>query len=134
MAKKKFLSAKDILEAQDLPEEDVEVPEWGGWVRVRALSGAERDAFEASLIEQRGRKVRTNMANARAKFVAEVCIDQDGKRIFTPADLDELGRKSAAGLDRVFSVGQRLSGMRDEDFQELTENFTPGPNGGSISD
>ena len=30
-----LLSRDAILQAQDLPHEDVEVPEWGGMVRVR---------------------------------------------------------------------------------------------------
>jgi hypothetical protein len=44
----------------------VSVPEWGGEVVVRALTGAERDAFEQSTIEQRGKSVKTNLANIRA--------------------------------------------------------------------
>ena len=38
-----LLSAAEILAADDLPTEDVEVSEWNGTVRVRALTGAERD-------------------------------------------------------------------------------------------
>ena len=45
-----FLNREAILAAEDLPRELVEVPEWGGAVYVRALTGAERDQFEASKI------------------------------------------------------------------------------------
>ncbi len=44
-----LLTKDDILGADDLATEDVEVPEWGGCVRVRALTGTERDAFEAAM-------------------------------------------------------------------------------------
>ena len=45
-----LLSKTAILCANDLQTEDVEVPEWGGAVRVRSFTGRERDAFEASMV------------------------------------------------------------------------------------
>lgn len=118
----KLLGRDAILKAQDLPFEDVNCPEWGGVVRVRALTGAERDAFEQSIVEQRGRDTRMNLANLRAKLVALTVVDENGKRIFSDKDAEALGRKSAVALSRVFEVAQRLSGMRPEDVEELTGN------------
>ena len=40
------LSKEQILQADDLKTETVEVPEWGGDVLLRELRGRERDAFE----------------------------------------------------------------------------------------
>ena len=45
-----LLSKTAILTANDLQTEDVEVPEWGGAVRVRSFTGRERDAFESSMV------------------------------------------------------------------------------------
>ena len=39
-----LLSKSAILCANDLQTEDVDVPEWGGTVRVRSFTGRERDA------------------------------------------------------------------------------------------
>ena len=47
-----YLSRDAILQREDIKTEDVEVPEWGGTVRVRGMTGVQRDAFEASLIQQ----------------------------------------------------------------------------------
>ena len=47
-----LLSKTAILTANDLQTEDVEVPEWGGAVRVRSFTGRERDAFESSMVRQ----------------------------------------------------------------------------------
>ena len=44
------LTKDQILEANDLQSESVTVPEWGGDVLVRTMTGADRDAFEASMI------------------------------------------------------------------------------------
>jgi len=118
----KLLTRDAILQAQDLPTQDVEVPEWGGTVRVRALTGAERDAFEQSIVEQRGKSTRMNLQNVRAKLVALTVVDENGNRIFSDADAKLLGQKSAAALNRVFEVAQKLSGITPEDVEELTKN------------
>lgn len=125
-----ILSKEAILSADDLVKELVEVPEWGGAVYVRALTGAERDAFEQSMVEMRtvrqGRKQETvremRLQNIRARLCALTICDEEGNRLFTDADVQALGRKSASALNRVFQVAQRLSGLTDEDVEELAGN------------
>jgi len=114
-----LLSRDAVLAATSVPIETVKVPELGGEVRVRGMTGTERDAFEASCVQGRGRKRDFNMQNLRAKMVAYCCVDDDGRRLFTDQDLDRLGAIRADVLDRLFGVAQRLSGMRDEDVEEL---------------
>lgn len=122
----KYLSREDILGASDLQYEDVEVPEWGGTVRLRGLTGSERDEFEAGIVRRRGRDVEANLQNIRAKLVSLAAVDEDGKRLFSEADVAALGRKSARALDRLFSVAQRLSGLTDNDVEELAKNSENG--------
>ena len=50
-----MLTREQILQSDDLPCETVPVPEWGGEVQVRTMTGTDRDAFEASLIGKEGR-------------------------------------------------------------------------------
>ena len=45
---RKFLSAEDILAAEDIETVDVLVPEWGGTVKLRSLSGKEAEKFVES--------------------------------------------------------------------------------------
>jgi len=126
------LSRDDILKAEDLTTEEVDVPEWGGSVLVRGMSGRERDDFEASIAVRHGGQMVQNLVNVRAKIVARCIIADDGARMFTDADVAALGEKSAAALDRVFAVASRLSGLGEGDVEELTGNFG-GPNGASSS-
>ena len=114
----KNLTRDDILNADDIKTEKVEVPEWGGDVFIRTMSGAERDDFEGSLI--RGKK--TNLANIRAKLCALVAVDADRKRLFSEKDISALGRKSAKALDRVFSAAQKLNGISSEDVEDMVKN------------
>jgi hypothetical protein len=121
------LTKADILAASDLERELVEVPEWDGAVYVQAMTGLERDGFEASIIEvrQNGKGVTTTkniFENMRAKMCARCLVDAEGVRLFTDAEVDALGAKSAAALDRVFAVAQRLNGMGRADMEELAGN------------
>lgn len=128
------LSRDDILKAADNDPEEVDVPEWGGSVLVRGMTGRERDAFEVSLMTPgRGGRREVNTANVRAKLVARCVVDDDGGRLFTDADVAELGGKSAAAVDRVYAVAARLSGMGGDDQEELTRDFALADGGGSSS-
>jgi hypothetical protein len=129
-----FLTKTQILEVDDRQAEIVAVTEWGGDVMVRGLTGAERDQFEASIISRKGRNTDVNMQNFRAKLVALSVVDPEtGARLFDDADVGALGRKSAAALQRVFDVAQRLSGLSPQDVDELTKNSESEPNDGSGS-
>lgn len=118
-----LLTADQILAADDMPTEDVEVPEWKGTVRIRMLSGAERDRFEASIAQQKGKSTKANLENLRARLVAKCAIGEDGKRLFSDSQAVALGQKSAAALDRVFEAARKLNRMTDDDVAELTEDF-----------
>lgn len=122
-----YLSRDAILAVDDVQFEDVEVPEWGGQVRVKSLTGKERDALESSMIVGKGKNANVNLNNLRAKLVARSVVDEDGKRIFTDDDIAALGAKSAAALTRVYEVAQRLSGITQEDVDELTKNSETAP-------
>jgi hypothetical protein len=108
-----------LLGATAPPQEDVHIPALGIAVTVRGMTGVERDQFEASCFEGRGKKRDFNMKNLRAKLVAYCCIDEKGNRLFSDADAIALGAVRADVIDRLFSVAQRLSGMKDEDVEEL---------------
>lgn len=128
-----YLSRDAILAADDATYEDVDVPEWGGTVRVKSLNGAQRDAFEAS-IQKLGKdgKREFDQHDFRAKFVSRVCVDHSGARLFTNADVQALSEKSAAALQRVFNVGTRLSGLTKGDIKTLEGN-SDGPSDASTS-
>ena len=133
-----YLTRDGILEREDIQTVEVECPEWGGTVRVRGMSGVERDKFEASLIveddtpsQKKGRRrraeVKTSMDNVRAKLCAWCMVDENGQRLFTDADVAALGKKSAAPLDRVYDTASRLSGITEDDVEELAQKMLEDP-------
>lgn len=119
------LSRDQILSAPDassLPLKPVKVPEWGGEVFVRSLSGAERDALEAALVSDKKGDKSDRMRNIRARFVVASACDEKGVPLFTEADIQALGNKAAKPIDRVFSVAQKLNGLSNDDVEELAGN------------
>jgi hypothetical protein len=130
-----LLGREDILKANDRPTETVPVPEWGGEVLVRGCDGHGRDEYFASMtILHRDGRQGMNSDNATAKLVARCIIDPDtSEPMFSQQDVDALGRKSGAALDRVFTVAQRLSGLTEEDMEDLGKVSVIVPNDSSIS-
>jgi hypothetical protein len=114
-----LLSADDIFKKDDTIFEVVDVPEWGGEVRLRSLTGQERDKFEAGMM---GDGKTMNMKNIRAKLVVMAAVDEAGKQLFAPNHDAALGKKSAAGLSRLYNVAARLSGLTKEDLEEIAGN------------
>jgi hypothetical protein len=127
-----LLSKDAILAAADLVTEEVPVPEWGGSVLVRGLTGQQRDDFESSMLIQAGGQLGRDLRNTRAKLAAKCMVDGDGKRLFADSDVAALGEKSAAALMRVFDVASRLSGLTEEDVAGRERDF-PGPAGSGSS-
>lgn len=129
-----LLSREQIIGSDDRKTQDVAVPEWGGTVRVRALSGRERDAYEAGIVTLAGDgSKRVSLENIRARLVSLSVVDDAGNRIFTDEDIVALGGKSASALERVFDVARKLSGLGEDDVEELAEGFDDAPNDGSTS-
>jgi len=113
------LSKEQILQADDLRRETVEVPEWGGEVLLRELRGRERDAFEEGSMDSKRNVMMTNM---RARLVAASAIDEQGERLFSNKEAAQLGDKSATALNRLFEVCCRLSGITSDDVDKLEKN------------
>jgi hypothetical protein len=136
------MSLKDlILAADDLTFEDHQVPEWGGaTVRVQAMTGTDRDAFEAKMValkkggQNDAKAVELRLTNFRSKVLVKCLHDPEtGERVFEDNEAHKLGGKNAAVLDRLFDVAKRLSGMDEKAVEEAEGNSGTAPSGGSTS-
>jgi hypothetical protein len=113
-----LLSKKDILSKDDLKIEVVEVPEWGGSIRVSTMSAFARDRFEANIAKSGG---GINTDNIRAKLAIATIVDEHNKPLFDESDIVKLGQKSCAALDRVFEAAQRLNLITDKEVETLAK-------------
>lgn len=86
------------------------------------------------MVQTSGGQQKANLRNATAKLISRCAIDEDGAPLFEPKDLLKLSGKSAAALQRLANVAQRLNGLTDDDLKELTEDFGDGPSASSTTD
>ena len=132
-----LLTRDQILAASDMETRTVEVPEWGGTVRVRSITADERDQFEEAMVPEsrgRGRKRKTAKASLihfRARLVALATVDDGGARLFSDEDVEKLGQKSAGALSRVFDAAAELAGLTAEEVEEIERNLTNDRSGAS---
>lgn len=120
----KQLTITDILNVQDIKNQTVEIPEWGGQVTIQQMTAEARDQYEFSLLEKNGEGDYENtLCNARAKLVAACVLGPDGKRMFTTDQhIKALGSKSGRVLDRLFEACQKLNAITDGDIEEMAGN------------
>lgn len=114
------LTKDQIIGCRDIPApEAVDVPEWGGQVHLRVLTGAERDAFEARFA---GSDKAAGLRNVRAFLLVRCLCDEAGERLFEDGDAEALGAKSASVLGRLFETAMELNGIGAEAVEELAGN------------
>ena len=111
------MSLRDqILSSNDIPKELIKVKEWNIEVEVRGMTGAERTRILDLAQSENG----MNLQMVYPEIVISTAFDPEtGEQIFTPADRAALLSKSANALDRLATVGMRLSGFLADTQNEL---------------
>jgi len=117
-----LLTKEQILAAQDITFEEVEVSEWGGIIRMKSLTGAERDKYESEIVKMKGNETSIVLKDLKVKLLALCIVDGEGNRIFTDGELSLLGGKNAKVINQLFEKAQSLCGLGNKDVEELTKN------------
>jgi hypothetical protein len=120
------LNKAAILSAGDVTLNKVHVPEWGGDVFIKTISGIDRDRFEEGYSEQK-------MKNFRSRFLVLTLCDDKGDRLFTDTEVDELSKKSSIVLNRLFEKAWSMNAFSNEAVDELGNDSTVVPSDGSTS-
>jgi hypothetical protein len=120
----KLLGRDDILNANDRDIERVHVPEWGGDVCYRQISGLEREQWEAEAPtrDPKTGKLDGEYGFVRARLLVYALCDEEGTPLFTTEDIMALSQKSAAGLDRVYALVAEMNKVSDADIDEIEGN------------
>lgn len=112
------LTKDDIAAARDVTPEPYEVPEWGGEVYLRPLTGADRAAAGA---RSKGASDSADKLSAlNAWFLSKALCDESGRMLF--ADEKEaaiLLTKNGAVIERIVKEVLRRNRMTQESADEL---------------
>lgn len=108
--------ADKVAKAQDVEVEDVPVKEWGVTIQVRGLTGRARAHMLKTHYNSEG---VANYETFYPAIIVATCYDpENGEQAFSDEDVDMLSGKSGAVLERLASVGLRLSGLGPKAVEE----------------
>ena len=95
------MSLRDDILAANAPRfERLFIPEWNQHVRIVEMTADDRDSFDLNAIAERD-KEGGSVRRIRARLMCACTCDDDGRRIFTDADVDALGTGSSVVADRI---------------------------------
>ena len=131
---REILLSKEILKIEKVDLEN------GDFVFVTQMTGRERDNFEQSLIrklkDKKGQVTGFEQITEdfRAKLAVCTVCDETGKLIFLPTDWNTLSQNiSAARLEKIVNVAQKINAISEEDKENLVKNSEPDPESNSNS-
>lgn len=119
-----ILTADEIWAAKDIEERIVEVPQWGGAVRIRTLSQKQsaelrRKATRVNPVTKQSEM--DNEALERLIFI-EGCVEPQ----FSITDYGRISEKSMAAVTLVLKAIMDASGFSSEAVQDATKSPTEG--------
>lgn len=117
----RLLTLEHILAASDLEQREVEVPEWGGSVRVKGMSKRDQQAL------RRAATVGGVMDPDRLELL--LLVHGLAEPALTVEQAEQLAGKSAAGFDRVLKEIMALNGMTEQAQTEALRTFRAGDAG-----
>ena len=100
----------------------VDVPEWGGKVFVRMMTGEERDRWEMSISKRRGKDGNIDLKGIRSELAVIVTCDENGKALFKPEDSPALAKKNGMAIERICAAARKLSRLDDADIEDSKKN------------
>ena len=121
LSKAKILAANDTKLSDPIP-----VPEWGGEVYCKTLTGTERDHFEDAYSQNK-------MKSFRARFLVLTLCDDSGERLFADADIPALSGKSSIVINRLFEKAWSHNAFTNEAVEALGNDSPTAPSESSTS-
>ena len=119
-----LLNRQTILDAMDLQTMDIDVPEWGGSVRIRSFTGADRDAFMSRMNSTTDRVTGTS-----AFLVSLSVVDEAGNRQFMESDLTTINGKAGTAVGVLADAIMKLNKLGPQADAETEKNSAPGQTG-----
>lgn len=111
----RILSIEDVLGAQDIKEETVAVPEWGGAVRIKGFTKAEQHLIR----EQAGGADNLDLNLFEMLLFVHGVIEPQ----FTQDHIELLKAKNAVPFDRVLQRVMAISGLTEEARKQAKNTF-----------
>jgi hypothetical protein len=109
------LLRKEQILGYVLPTQDVSVPELGGDVRLRIMTGEQRDKWDSAVAKRPDKE----FAGLRSLLVSMCAVDENGKSLFTAKELDQAGSNI---VNRLFDAAFDLNKLGGKAVEEAAKN------------
>lgn len=116
-------SRADLLAPAKRRFKNLTLPVSGHTVRIRSLLEGEKESYEAELFTAKGDQLRKDkLTNARRRLVLICLVNDNGERLLSDADIDQL--KALDGADMAYLQGecQAHCGFSKGDIEGLVKN------------
>lgn len=115
-----WATKKDFDEAK-VPRETVTL--WNGKAAyVYGLTCQQKDDFENFVVSVSGGNREVKLTNARANLLKLTVHNEQGKPLFTDADIGKISTYPVVHIEPILDVARRLSGMGRKEIKELVKN------------
>jgi hypothetical protein len=130
------LDREALLSAREGVYETVDIPELGGDVRIRRITGGERDKWDKRISDPNtGRVIPGKYLSARAYLLAVSVVDEDGESALTEDEAKKFMEiQDVVGIDKLFDACMKHSALTKEAQTELAGNSEGIPSGNSTSE
>lgn len=127
----RILTKEQIEAIDDMTSKtvEVEVPEWGGSVRLRPMTVTELDEYSNAIV----RAKLTGLADFRSRLVAYCMCDSNGVRLFNEKDIQGLAKHNAVIVNRLYEECDKLNDISPRKVEEIAGNSEAGQSESSAS-
>ena len=112
----------DILAINDVTEELVTIPQWGGKkIKVKSFTAGQRCKLIETCMNKNGTGVDSQKLYIQT-MIASACDPDTDELIFTQADYEALSGKNSGAVEIIVSASHRLNGVSNEAVGEMEKN------------
>jgi len=123
MTERKFLTKEDVASVSDIKVEEIDVPEWGGVVRMKEMNGIGRDAFEKEVTARTDKDSSMDITGLRPLLLSLVLCDSQGVLLYEGAEgVEILNGKSAKVVGRLFEKAQTMNNIGETALEQAEKN------------
>jgi hypothetical protein len=116
LTKSQILSRKPILQ-------EVQIPQWGGFVYIRPLTVAEQTKLAELGTKFEKANTAARIKNITLQVIKWSVTDAEGAALFEDGDLDQLLQSDASAIMSLQDAIIRYSGLTEESRRELEKNL-----------
>lgn len=115
-----LVTREQFEQSKHMQTTDVEVPEFGGTMRVKSMTARERSELEKQFLGKN--EAMSDPGGFRVALLSLTIADEAGELMFTKDDRDLLLSKDAGGIERLFEAACKLNGFSKADVDDLEKN------------